>query len=171
MNNAWLKYGLNFILIVLIQGLVVNNIKIDEFLNPMVYPMLILMLPFELSLLATLIISFLLGISVDGFSNTFGLHASAAMLIGYLRPTVLRYIKPRDGYDSSLLPSIQDMGIPWFLGYASLFLLIHHAWFFTFEILRFDLTLLILAKTFFSLIFSLILIILFQFIFYKASKK
>jgi len=171
MNNTWLKYGLNFILIVLIQGLVVNNLNIDEFLNPMVYPMLILMLPFELSLIASLIISFLLGISVDGFSNTFGLHASAAMLIGYLRPTVLRYIKPRDGYDSSLLPSIQDMGIPWFLGYSSLFLLIHHAWFFTFEILRFDLILLILAKTFFSLIFSLLLIILFQFIFYKASKK
>lgn len=169
MNNAWLKYGLNFILIVLIQGLVVNNIKIDEFLNPMVYPMLILMLPFELSLFATLIISFLLGISVDGFSNTFGLHASSAMLIGYLRPTVLKYIKPRDGYDITLLPSIHDMGIPWFLGYSSLFLFIHHVWFFTFEILRFDL--LIFAKTFFSLIFSLLLIILFQFIFYKASKK
>jgi len=171
MNNAWLKYGLNFILIVLIQGLVINNIEIDEFLNPMLYPMLILMLPFELSVVATLIISFIIGISVDGFSNTFGLHASASMLIGYMRPTILKYIKPRDGYDTTLLPSIHDMGPAWFLGYSTLFLFIHHLWFFSFEILRFDLILLILAKTFFSLIFSLLLIILFQFIFYKASKK
>lgn len=171
MNNTWLKYGLNFILIVLIQGLVVNNIEIDELLNPMVYPMMILMLPFELGVLATLIISFALGISIDAFSNTFGIHASAAMLIGYLRPTVLRYIKPRDGYDSSLLPSIHDMGFAWFIGYSALFLFIHHIWFFTIEIFRLDLFFLVLGKTFFSMLFSLALIILFQYIFYKASRK
>lgn len=171
MNNTWLKYGLTFILIVLIQGLVVNNIEINEFFNPMIYPMLILMLPFELTVFATLIISFVLGVSVDAFSNTFGLHASAAMLIGYLRPTLLKYIQPRDGYDNNLLPSIQDMGFLWFIGYSSLFLFLHHLWFFSFELLRFDLIYLIITKTFFSLIFSLSLIILFQFIFYKASKK
>lgn len=171
MNNSWIKYGLIFILVILIQGLVVNNIEINEFFNPMFYPILILMLPFELSVFVTLIISFSLGLAIDGFSNTFGLHASATMLIGYLRPVLLRYIKPRDGYDNTLLPSIHDMGMPWFLGYASLFLFLHHLWFFTFEILRFDLFWLIIGKTFFSLLFSLALIILFQYIFYKASKK
>src|SRR5688500_3256421 len=136
MNNAWLKYGLNFILIVLVQALVVNPWEIHAFLNPMVYPMLILMLPFDLSVLTTLIISFALGISVDGFSYTFGLHASSAMVIGYLRPSILKYIKPRDGYDSTLIPSILAMGIAWFLGYTAFFLAIHHAWFFTIEIFR-----------------------------------
>ena len=170
MNNAWLKYGLNFILIVLVQGLVVNPMEIHEFLNPMVYPMLILMLPFDLSVLATLAISFVLGVSVDGMSNTFGLHASAAMVVGYLRPTVLKYIKPRDGYDATLMPSIHDMGITWFLGYTTFFLFLHHAWFFTIEIFKLDFFL-IFAKTFCSLLFSLLLIILLQFILYKASKK
>lgn len=171
MNNSWIKYSLIFILVVLIQGLVVNNIEINELFNPMLYPILILMLPFELSVFVTLVISFILGLAIDGFSNTFGLHASAAMLIGYMRPVLLKYIKPRDGYDSTLLPTLHDMGLLWFLGYASLFLFLHHLWFFTFEILRFDLFLLIVGKTFFSLLFSLALIILFQYIFYKASKK
>jgi len=171
MNNSWLKYGAIFILVILIEGLVVNPLDLHEFLNPMIYPMLILMLPFELGLLATVVIAFVLGIVVDGFSNTFGLHASSAMLIGYLRPVILRYIKPRDGYDSSLLPSVHDMGLTWFLAYAAVFLFLHHLWFFSFEVFRPDLIMLILAKTFFSVLLSLAIIILLQYILYTPSKK
>lgn len=171
MNNTWVKYGSYFILIVLIQGLVVNNIEINSYFNPMIYPVMIMMLPFELNILITMLVAFLLGISVDAFSNTFGLNASAALVIGYLRPTVLNIIKPRDGYDATLLPSIHDMGRLWFLTYAAVLLFIHHIWFFTIEVLRFDQFLQILLKTISSLAFSLFLVILFQYIFYKPSKK
>lgn len=171
MINLWIKYVLTFVLFVLVQGLVLNPMQLDELINPMIYPMLILMLPFELGLIATMAISLLVGFSVDAFSNTFGLHASASLLIGYLRPTLLRYIKPRDGYDSALSPSIHDMGISWFLVYAASFLGIHHLWFFTFEVFRFDLFLLILGKTFATLLVSLLITILFQYILYAPSKK
>lgn len=171
MNNNWVKYGLIFILIVLIQGLVVNDIQINEYFNPMVYPIMIMMLPFELGAIATMAVALLLGICVDTFSNTFGLHTSAALFIGYLRPVVMRYIKPNEGYDNTLLPIIQDMGVQWYLLYSAIIIFSHHLWFFSFEILRFDLILLILAKTFCSLFISIGLIILFQYIFYKSSKK
>ena len=171
MNNSWVKYGLIFILIVLIQGLVVNNIQINEYFNPMVYPIMIMMLPFELNAIVTMLVALVLGVSVDAFSNTFGLHASSALFIGYLRPTIMKYIRPKEGYDTALLPSIQDMGTTWFLAYVSVIILAHHLWFFSFEILRFDLFLLILGKTFLSFFFSISLIILFQYIFYKPSKK
>ncbi|MEZ4923198.1 MAG: hypothetical protein R2780_08525 [Crocinitomicaceae bacterium] len=170
MNNSWIKYILVFILVVLIQGLVVNSIQLNEYINPMVYPIMIMMLPFEMSAILTMFVALLLGISVDAFSNTFGLHASAALFIGYLRPTIMKYIQPKEGYDISLLPIIQDMGFVWFMIYGSVIVLLHHLWFFTFEILRFDLILLILGKTIMSYLFSLALIILFQYIFYKPSK-
>jgi hypothetical protein len=171
MNNKWIKYGANFILIVLIQGLVVNNIEITEYLNPMIYPVLIMMLPFELNILVTMLIAFILGLSVDAFSNTFGLNASAAIVIGYLRPFILKIIEPRDGYDTVLIPSIHDMGKLWFLTYALTILFIHHLWFFTIEIFRFDQILHILFKTICSVGFSLLIILLLQYIFYKPSKK
>lgn len=171
MNNKWIKYSANFILIVLIQGLVVNNIEINEYLNPMIYPILIIMLPFELNIFITMMIAFALGISVDAFSNTFGLNASAALLIGYLRPFVLKLIEPRDGYDNLLLPSIHDMGKLWFLAYALIILSIHHLWFFMIEILRFDQFFRILLKTVASVSFSFIIILVLQYIFYKPSKK
>lgn len=171
MNNTWVKYSVYFVLIVLIQGLVVNNIQVNAYLNPMIYPIMIMMLPFELGLMATMAVALVLGLSVDMFSNTFGLNASAALVIGYLRPTVLNLIKPRDGYDPVLLPSIHDMGKLWFLSYAGVILFIHHLWFFIIEILRFDQFFHILFKTVLSVVFSLAIIILFQYIFYKPSKK
>jgi rod shape-determining protein MreD len=171
MSNNWVKYILIFVLIVLVQGLVVNNIQLNEYVMPMIYPIMILMLPFHQNALVSMFLALLLGLAIDAFSNTFGLHASAAMLIGYLRPTLIKYLQPKEGYDKSLLPTISDMGIVWFGIYSGLLLFIHHLWFFSIELFRFDLILLILGKTFFSLIFSLILIVLFQFIFYKPSRK
>ena len=171
MNNAWVKYGLIFLLVVLLQGLVVNNLELNVYFHPMIYPIMILILPFETNSFVSMTIALVLGLAIDAFSNTFGLHASAAMLIGYLRPTILRYLRPRDGYDPSLLPTIHDMGIVWFLAYSAFILFLHHLWFFSFEILRFDLILLIVMKTFASLLISLLLVIIFQYIFYKPSKK
>ena len=170
MNNKWVRYILIFILIVLVQGLVVNNIQLNEYLMPMIYPLMILMLPFNQNSLVSMGVALLLGLSVDAFSDTFGLHASSAILIGYLRPTLMKYIQPKEGYDNALLPTIHDMGIVWFGIYASLLLFIHHLWFFSIEMFRLDQILLILGKTFFSFIFSLLLIVLFQYIFYKPSK-
>lgn len=165
-----MKYILIFVLIVLVQGLVVNNIQINEYLMPMIYPLMILMLPFRQNTLVSMGVALVLGLSVDAFSDTFGLHASAAVLIGYLRPSLMKYIQPKEGYDNALLPTVHDMGIVWFGIYASLLLFIHHLWFFSIEIFRFDQILLILGKTFFSFLFSFILILLFQYIFYKPSK-
>lgn len=170
MNNTWVKYGFLFVLTALIQGLVVNNLQFSEYLNPMIYPIMIMMLPFQMNAIVTMVIALMLGLSVDAFSDTFGLHASAAVLIGYIRPTLMKYIQPKEGYDSTLLPTIHDMGIAWFVLFSSAILVIHHLWFFSIEILRFDLILLIFGKTFLSLIFSLVLIILFQYIFYKPTK-
>ena len=170
MSNSWIKYLLIFILIVLLQGLFVNNIQINEYLMPMIYPIMILLLPFNQNALVSMGVALLLGISVDAFSDTFGLHASSAILIGYIRPTLIKYIQPKEGYDNALLPTVHDMGLVWFGIYASLLLFIHHLWFFSWEILRFDQIFLILGKTLFSFLFSLILIVLFQYIFYKPSK-
>lgn len=171
MNNTWVKYGSYFVLIVLLQGLVINNIEVNAYLNPMIYPIMILMLPFELNAIITMLVALVLGVSVDAFSNTFGLHASSALLVGYLRPILLNLIKPRDGYDTTLLPSIHDMGKLWFLIYASSIVLIHHLWFFTVEVFRFDLFFHILWQTVASAFFSIALIVIFQYIFYKSSKK
>ena len=171
MNNTWVKYIIYFLFIVLLQGLVMNQIQFSEYFYPMIYIMAILMLPLEATLLLTIIVSLFLGVMVDSVSDTFGLHTSSSLLIGYVRPYFLKFIRPRDGYDNSLLPSIHDMGKSWFLTYVTIMLLLHHLWFFSFEMLKFSLIGIILLKTLLSTVLSLTVIILLQYLFYKPSKQ
>ena len=171
MSNPWIKYTLFFIFLVFFQGLVVQNVNERLSFNTMVYPVLIMILPFEFGVLATMAIALVLGLSVDAFSNGFGLHASATLLIAYLRPMILRIIRPRDGYNNLLTPTIYDMGPIWFMSYASLTLLIHHFWYFAIEMFRLDHFFFLLSKTISSVVFSLLLIFLIQYIFYRAPKK
>lgn len=170
MIKVYLKYSLYFIFVVLLQGLVFNNFQISEYLYPMAYVLVVLMIPPQVNLYTTLIISVVLGVSVDALSDTFGLHTSSCLTIAYLRPIILNFIKPRDGYDTNLTLSIQDMGKTWFFMYALIVIGIHHLWFFIFEILKFNQIGHILVKTLFSSFFSFILIILLQYLLFKPSK-
>lgn len=170
MSKHWVQFAIYFVFIVLIQGLVINNIQIGVYVYPMVYIMLILMLPFDTNIFLTFLIAVLLGIGVDALSDNFGLHTSSAILIGYLRPFILQAIRPRDGYEIGLMPSVHDMGYRWFGIYLSVSVFIHHLWFFTIEVYRLDLIQLILFKTILSSIVSFSIIFLFQYLFYKPSK-
>lgn len=170
MIKTYLKYFLYFVFIVMLQGLVINNFQISELLYPMVYIIAIIMLPVEISIYILLVLALVLGVSVDALSDTFGLHTSSCLTIAYTRPMVLNLIKPRDGYDSNLMLSIHDMGKAWFLTYSFLIIIIHHLWFFTFEMLKFELIGTIILKTLISAVFSLMLIVLLQYLLFKPSK-
>ncbi len=170
MNNQWIQSGSYFVAFLLIQGLIINNIALSVYIYPMVYVIVIMMLPFETNLLLGMGIALLMGIGLDTLSDTFGLHTSAALFLAYIRPFILKVLKPRDGYESNKLPTVHDMGYTWFLAYAFVCLLLHHAWFFAFEIWRFDLMGLLVLKVILSSLVSFILVFIFQFLFYKPSK-
>ena len=170
MIKTYLKYTLYFIFIILLQGLVINNFQISVYLYPMVYVIIILMLPVEINIYFLLVAALVVGVSVDALSDTFGLHTSSCLTIAYVRPMVLNLVKPRDGYDNSLLLSIHDMGKVWFLSYAFIMIMIHHIWFFTFEMLRFNLMGMIIIKSILSSFISLVIIVLLQYLLFKPSK-
>ena len=106
MINSLIRYGLIFILLILLQVLVMNNIQFSGYVNPYIYVMIILLLPVEISAWLLLLISFITGFTIDIFSGTPGMHASATVLAGFARPFVLRIISPRDGYESGVAPSM-----------------------------------------------------------------
>jgi hypothetical protein len=136
----------------------------------MVYPLFLLLMPFNLGVIAGMGIGFAYGLLIDYFSNTFGLHASACIMIMYLRPTILKYISPKNGYDLTLIPSIRDMGYFWFLYYAGIVLFIHHLWFFLFEYFSLSNFFLVLLKTVVSLFFSILFMVIWQFLMLRPSK-
>jgi rod shape-determining protein MreD len=137
MINSILRYGLIIVLLVLLQVLVLNNIQFNGFVNPYVYIMIILLLPSVTPAWLLLIISFLTGLIIDLFTGSPGMHASATLLAGFARPTVLRLISPRDGYESGSDLSMAAYGFRWFLIYTAFIVLIHHTALFFLEVFRF----------------------------------
>jgi len=137
MINSVIRYVLIFILLFLLQLLLFNNIQFSGYVNPYVYLMFILLLPVEIPAWLLLLLSFVTGSIMDLFSSTPGMHSSATVLAGFVRPYILRLISPRDGYEQGSGPSMAAFGVRWFLLYASLMVLIHHSFLFYIEVFRF----------------------------------
>lgn len=113
--NFIVKNIIRFIVLLLLQVMVFNNIQLSGFLNPYLYVLFILLLPFETPPWLLLVLSFFMGLSVDVFSNTLGIHASACVFMGFLRPFILNYISVRDNYESDIEKGLYVYGFSWFL--------------------------------------------------------
>lgn len=154
------QYIIQFIVLVLLQVLIFNNIELGSFICPYIYILFILLLPFETPGWLLLLLGFSLGLSVDIFSESLGMHTMATTLMAYLRPGVLTAISPREGYEKGSVPRIHYYGIRWFVQYALLLTLTHHALLFLTEIFRvhdfFGILLRIILSTLFSVLFLLI---------------
>lgn len=160
MLNLIAKNSIRFIVFVLIQALIIKNFELGRFINPFIYVLFVLMLPFETPKWLLLISAFFLGLTIDMFYDTAGMHAAATVWMAYLRPGVLSLIAPREGYDNNSQPTIQHFSIPWFLSYAGTLILLHHLVLFYIEIFRFSeffsTFFRVLASSFFSLLFVFI---------------
>lgn len=160
-----------FIFLLLIQIVVFNNIGIYNMFNPYVYVLFILLLPLDTPLYLLLGLSFAMGLSVDTFSNTGGMHAAASTLIAFMRPLILLIITPRGGYEHQSVPNLKNMGIQWFLAYSITMVTIHHLVLFQIEVFRINEFLITLTRSILSSIFTLLLILLSQYLTGSTKKR
>jgi len=96
--NEVIKHSIRFIVLVILQSLILNQLEIGWGIQLMVYPLLIILLPFELGTIYLLTIAFVMGMVIDSISNTYGLHTSSLLLVAYLRPQIFKMFAPLDGY-------------------------------------------------------------------------
>ncbi|MCW3806461.1 rod shape-determining protein MreD [Plebeiibacterium marinum] len=151
------RYIFNFFFFVLLQVLILNKIEFSGFINPYLYVLFVLTLPFETPGWFLLVLAGVLGLSIDMFSNTPGMHMAATLLLAYIRPYILLRIAPRDGYEPGTLPTPSFYGFPWFFKYAVILVLIHHFLYFIIEAFSFTHIIEILARTVFSTVFTLVI--------------
>ncbi|MBN1113072.1 MAG: rod shape-determining protein MreD [Bacteroidales bacterium] len=164
------KYIILFISVVFVQIFLLNQVQFSGFLNPYLYILFILLLPFEILNSWLLLLAFLLGISIDLFSGTPGMHASASVFMAFARPYVLKIFAPREGYIPQSIPTIGYYGAKWFIKYALTLTFIHHAFLFFIEIGRFDFFFTTTLRIILSTIFTMILLLAVQLLFFKSKK-
>lgn len=165
------KYIFNFILLVFLQVFILNNIQFSGYINPYIYVVFILTLPFETPKWLLLVLAFLIGITIDTFSHTLGMHSSATVFMAFLRPFVLEIIAPRDGYESETYPQLRYYGGNWFLKYAAILVFAHHLFLFYIEVFRLSDFFATFFRALLSSIFSIFLILIGQYFYRRDTKR
>ncbi len=165
------RYIISFVLLISAQVVVLNNIQLSGFINPYVYILFILILPFNTPKWLTLIAGFLTGLTIDMFAHTPGMHASACVLMAFLRPYIQALLSGVRDYEADAQPMIQDMGLRWFFTYVSILTLSHHSLLFFVEVFHFRELFVTLSRILLSSAFTIILLLATQYFFYKPKKN
>lgn len=127
--NFW-----RFVTLVAIQTIIMSEValSVDGYFNILVYPLFILFLPIELATPIAVLLGFTVGLSVDAFSATLGVNASAGALSGYARAYILYKAAPKGGFSGKEpIPSPFYFGWRWFSGVAASFFAVHILWYFS----------------------------------------
>lgn len=162
---------IRFLLFVFVQVVVLNNLELGWGIYPMLYPLFLLLLPFNMSTAMLMLIAFVTGLTIDSLSNTFGLHASAAVVFAYCRPMIFKLFAPRDGYENAEESTLYAMGTKWFIYVFGSLLFIHHAWYFIIELFKWNEWLLLLRKLILTVPISFVLSLIVQLIFVSKKKS
>jgi len=161
------KYVLQFLVLVLIQVFILNNVQMGGFINPYIYILFILLLPVNTPKWLLLVLGFVLGISIDLFSHTPGMNSTATVFVAFIRPYILDIIAPREGYEKDSSPRLKIYGFTWFLRYTFILVLAHHFVLFYIEVFRFSDFFLTFSRVILSAVFSTLLIVTSQYLIYR----
>jgi membrane-bound ClpP family serine protease len=151
------------VLVLVLQILVLKNIQLGGYISPNLYIFIILYLPINFRHTVLIILGFAIGLIIDIFYGTPGMHAAASLLLAFIRPYLLNFIAPREGYESNVKPSIKDFNFSWYITYALVLTFIHHFTLFFVETSKISEIGNILLRSFLSTSLTLILIIITHF--------
>lgn len=169
MNRKLVGNIVRFILLAFAQIFIFNKIQLSGFINPQVYILFILMLPFEISGFWLLCFSFMMGISVDFFQHTPGMHTAASVTLAFLRPGVIRLVGKKDDVEPWQYPNIRDSGTLWFLMYTLILVFLHHLFLFYLELFRFSELLQTFLKVLINTALTTLIIMMIQFLFFSRK--
>ncbi len=168
MNNVTSTNIVRFIALLLLQVVICNHINFLGYVNPYIYIIFIFLFPIKENRLVFILVSFILGMLVDMFSDSGGVHAAAAVSLAYTRPILLKSSFGMLYEHHSIKFSNTEIGS--LITYITFGTLLHHFILFSLEIFSMSSILLILKKTLFSSIFTITLSVLIIILFSRNKK-
>lgn len=168
MTHPLVKNTFLFVLLVLLQVLIFNNVDYWGYVNPMIYIVYLLLSPYRENRVPYLCTAFLLGLCVDIFSNTGGLHAASSVFIAYCRKSILLIV-----FGKNFEYQEMDLvGYPFtkILSYTTLMVVLHHTLFYFLEVFNFNHLLLTTVKIIGASLFTIAVCLLAIYLFSKNKK-
>jgi len=157
MNSAFFSNIFRFILLLAVQIVVFNNINFMGFVSPFPYILFIILFPVNGNKSALLIASFFLGLTMDMFSNSGGIHTTACILLAYLRPYIFKFSFGLS-YEYQTI-KLNDVVTPERFSFILLSVVLHHFALFLLEAFQISFFWETLIRTLLSTLFTIIICI------------
>lgn len=121
----WTKQFGRYIIIMLLQILLFDQLQLWGACHPYIYVLCLLMMPITLPHSADMIIGAVVGLIMDVFCNSMGVHTASCILLMFVRPYLLgAIINDKDRLNEQI--SLRTMGMEAFIKYTVILVLIHH---------------------------------------------
>lgn len=147
-----------FLFLVLLQVLVLNNIQFIGYINPYLYLLFILSLPVQTPRWFSLLLAFGIGLTIDAFTNTMGMHAFASVMVAFFRNGIIKlFIAIEEGNNPT--PNFHTFGVGAYVKYVVAMVIVHHSTLFLLEAFSFYHFWILSAKIILSSLVTILLIL------------
>ena len=136
MNLDLLKNILSFVVLLLVQVLVLNHIHLFGCATPLLYIYMVLLFHRDYPRWSKLVLSFVMGLLIDVFSNTPGVATASMTFMGLIQPYLLGLFLQRDSPDD-LKPTMKSLVFTKFVLYTLISVVLYCILFFTLETFNF----------------------------------
>lgn len=170
MNKLGISHLLQFFIFIALQVFLIKYLVLFNTGFCFIYIAFLLFLPIQLPSVILLLMGFTLGITIDTFYDTAGIHAAACVLLAYIRPHVLRFLTPRDDYDANDSVNVRLMGWTWFITYTLVLIFLHHLLLFFLELGGLKVVGFTLLKVIFSTLYTFTVVVILQLLFFSARR-
>lgn len=168
MNSTLLINITRFVLLLFFQVILFDQIGFLKFLNPYPYILFIILYPVNGNKSGLLVASFFLGLLMDMFGDSGGVHAAACVTLAYFRPSFFKFSFGLS-YEYQTV-KINDRLTPERFSFLLISILTHHLVLFILEIFKFSFVFDILLRTLLSSLFTLLLCIIIIYLFKPVRK-
>ena len=168
--NRIFVHIIRFVLLVVAQVLLVNHIRLGGYVHPYIYLIFVMLLPVNMSGWQLLLSGFGIGLVIDLFMGTLGMHAGATTLMAFCRPGIIKLVSGSLKFDSIREPNLNQLDFLWFLRYTFCMVLVHNFTYFMLEGFSFHLVGQALLRILISVPVSTFLILMIIMLFSPTKK-
>jgi rod shape-determining protein MreD len=158
MNSALFVNVFRFLLLLAVQIIIFNNMNFLGYISPFPYILFIILYPVNGNKFGLLFASFLLGIIMDMFSNSGGIHTTACLILAYYRPYLFKFSFGLS-YEYQTV-KLNDVISTERFSFILLSVLIHHFILFVLEAFQISFFWDVLIRTLLSTVFTIIICII-----------
>jgi len=121
----WIKQIGRYILVMLLQVLLLDQLQLWGACHPYLYILCLMMMPITLPHSVSMIIGAVVGLVMDIFCNSLGVHTAACILLMFIRPYLIgAIVNDKDRLNEQI--SLRAIGMEALIKYVVIMVLIHH---------------------------------------------